>query len=203
MGKRNFSADVSGNLTRDEKGDRRRAKRRKTFVFLRGAPKVLITILIVLSGFILAKIFFLKKSHPYFFSVSPGGRESREMALGKIVFPESKDFKEYAETIKQRDIFKVIYADSRKPKNIKPPKAEKVLYSDFIKDYRLVGIMLDRVPRAIVEDLENSDTLFLSPGDSMGEAVLEEVQEDRAIFRYRNNLIELTTEYYEQENSSR
>ena len=62
---------------------------------------------------------------------------------------------------------------------------------DWVKDLKLVGILLDGEPKAVIEDLKKNETLFLSPGQSLGNAVLQEIQEGKVVFVYQGQRVEL------------
>ena len=56
---------------------------------------------------------------------------------------------------------------------------------------KVVGIFLDYDPKVIVEDLRTKQVYFLSPGESLSGAIVEEIREDTVVFRYNNQKIEM------------
>lgn len=63
--------------------------------------------------------------------------------------------------------------------------------TDLGKNLNLVGIILDEQPTAIIEDLKSKQTLFMNIGDKVNGAELNAVLEDRAVFLYNGQTIEL------------
>ena len=60
------------------------------------------------------------------------------------------------------------------------------------KRIKLIGILLDDDSKAIVEDLQEKQTHFLSQGESIGTIQLEAIREDKVIFDDNGKKIELT-----------
>ena len=63
---------------------------------------------------------------------------------------------------------------------------------DLTQSYKLVGIILDQSPQAIIEDIKNKQTLFLFKGEEIGGAILEKIEEGRVILLRNNQRVELT-----------
>jgi len=98
---------------------------------------------------------------------------------------------QFRQVFQERDFFAIPYSSPLQPAtpNNLPTQA---LSSGFdVSAYRLVGIVLDRKPQVVIEDLRNKQTLFLRPGESLEGAVLEEIQKDRARFLYQGQQWEL------------
>ena len=57
--------------------------------------------------------------------------------------------------------------------------------------YRLVGIIVDDNPRAVVEISNPRGVQFLSVGERLGDAVLEKIEEYAVSFRYQGQLVQL------------
>lgn len=56
---------------------------------------------------------------------------------------------------------------------------------------QLIGILLDQDPKAVVFQLSTKETSFLSKGDKISDAVLDEILEDRVIFIYNEEKVEM------------
>ncbi len=103
---------------------------------------------------------------------------------------EEKSYDFYAQTIGKRDIF-----------NLAPPAAsvpavqvsveQKQQAVEFVRNLKLVGIVLDKTPLAIIENLQTQDTIFLNKGGKLGDAVLEDIQEDKIVMKYKGQRIEI------------
>ena len=120
--------------------------------------------------------------------------QTSEGVSPKIILPEAKPFDNYADVIRSRDIFSIAQPGGKSlaenPNNI--PQASFATTQDWIKNLKLVGILMDREPQAVIEDLQKNETVFLSHGQQLDEAVLEEIQEGKVIFLYQGHRIELT-----------
>lgn len=62
---------------------------------------------------------------------------------------------------------------------------------DFSQMYRIAGIVLGDEPMAIVENIQSSTTVFLTVGDSLDNAVVKEIQQDRVILEIDGKIVEL------------
>ena len=86
------------------------------------------------------------------------------------------DFGAYADVFKKRDFFENPLAQQSKGNqavNVVKQNPDVNLNTQ----YKLVGIILDGRPQAIVEDLIKKETLFLSVDDKLGDAVLKEIKD--------------------------
>lgn len=97
----------------------------------------------------------------------------------------SGDFSEYENIFRRRNIFEAGSARSPLASEDSPTGF------DLSGRYRLVGLIVDQHPQIIVEDQTTNETTFLKPGDSLEGAVLEEIQDGRALFVYNGQRMEL------------
>ena len=51
--------------------------------------------------------------------------------------------------------------------------------------------MLDQDPKAILEDIKSQQTFFVSEGEEVMGATLKQIQEDKLIFIYNGQRVEL------------
>ena len=105
----------------------------------------------------------------------------------KISFSEKKPFSVYQEKFQQRDIFQ---APWDKPKEDAAQEASSS--TDLSKQLKLIGVLLDKDSRAIIENVQTKETVFLSVGQDIEGATLEEIKEGKAIFRINDQRVELT-----------
>lgn len=63
--------------------------------------------------------------------------------------------------------------------------------AELTRQLKLVGILLDKDPKAIVENLGTQQTFFVSPGESIGNAVVSEIQQDKVILIFGQEKVEL------------
>jgi len=93
----------------------------------------------------------------------------------------------YLDGIAQRDLFT--------DKESQPPADNTMLpvaIPALEQKIKLIGILVDADSKAIVEDLQEKQTHFLSRGDSIGQVLLEEIREDKAIFMYNKTRYEMS-----------
>lgn len=102
-------------------------------------------------------------------------------------------FEDYSRIFSQREIFVMPYA-KESPGSKASPIESPIEQKAQLVDFRLRGIVLDQHPQAIVEDLANKQTLFLSPGDMVGQGTLKEVREDRIIVVIHDSSLEMLME---------
>lgn len=110
----------------------------------------------------------------------------------EIVVGEAQELKEdvrpyplYQEIIEERDIF---MSPWEKPST---GAVQNTNSTELGNQYKIVGIVVDNNPQAIIEDVLNSQTIFAYKGDSVGSAVVEEIHEGKVIFLYNNEKIEM------------
>lgn len=100
---------------------------------------------------------------------------------------EKGPFSYFEGTISRRNIFQ---APWEKNKEEVSTQIEEV--PEIRRNIKLVGIVLDDNPTAIIEDIKKGTTMFMLIGDTIYEAVLEEIQEGKVIFLQNGDRIEIT-----------
>ncbi len=115
----------------------------------------------------------------------PVAKEKKESDLS-IAAVEVRPFDSYQAVMEGRDIFQ---APWEKP--VEETPASKTSASELTKQLKLVGILLDKDPKAIVEDLSTQQTFFVSPGEQIGNAVVEEIRQDKVILIFGQEKVEL------------
>ena len=138
-------------------------------------------------SYLLTKYFSMDKRELYQWS-SGSEASKKDAPLPSVSKLETRSFSDYEGRIKQRDFFEFPWEKT----NTMAANAPANPVSDLSKQFKLVGIVLDRDPKAIIEDLRTKETLFMSKGERIGDAVLQDIQEDKAIFLYNNEKIELS-----------
>lgn len=141
-----------------------------------------------LAVFILVKYGTAKPQEIKIASVVP---EAAEPLPAAAAGEEASDltvrpFAPYQQAMEGRDIFQ---APWEKPLKEMPAAGDAA--AEWSKQLKLVGILLDEEPKAIVEDLRTQQTFFLSPGEQIGNAVVEEIREDKVILRFAQEKVEL------------
>lgn len=112
----------------------------------------------------------------------------------KAQIPQPPPFDEYANVITKRDLFELPVEESSpaiEPQAVQPAPVQ-VVQRDLSQELRLVGIVLDDQPQAVIEDIRNKETIFLRKGEQHGDIILEDVQAGKVTIRYHQELVELT-----------
>jgi len=99
---------------------------------------------------------------------------------------ETESFSYYQDALLERNLFESPW---EKPKIVKGDDSRAS--SDLQSQIKIVGIVLDDDPKAIIEDIKTKQTFFLSKGEKINGAMIEEIREDMVIFNYNNERIEL------------
>ncbi|MFA5059221.1 MAG: hypothetical protein WC676_01155 [Candidatus Omnitrophota bacterium] len=109
-----------------------------------------------------------------------------EADMVKITSQQPKPYSYYEQQLKRRDIFESpVYKSGNQ--DAKPVASS----SELTKNLRLVGIVLDEKPEAIIEDVELKETMFVHKGESVKDAVVDEIKQGKVILIYRDQKIEL------------
>jgi len=116
-------------------------------------------------------------------SLSAGAKEEWELPVAAI---EVRPFYSYKPAMESRDIFQ---APWEQPAQDIP--ASSVSSTELVKQLKLVGILLDKDPKAIVEDLGTQQTFFVSPGERIGNAIVQEILQDKVILIFGQEKVEL------------
>ena len=96
----------------------------------------------------------------------------------------------YEKSLSERSLFTTFAGEERETPPPPPQNPNPQPIEGLDKKIKLVGIVVDKEPQAIVEDLKERQTVFVSPGDRIGDAVVLEVNEDKVIFLYHDQRIE-------------
>jgi hypothetical protein len=65
-------------------------------------------------------------------------------------------------------------------------------FIDLAEKYQVVGILVDQQPQAILQDKKTKDTVFLSVGDRVDGAVIDQIVEGKIILLLNGQAVELT-----------
>lgn len=156
--------------------------------FLDVGNTILVFLSVGLAGYLAMGYFFFKKETIVVFNVD--SEVSSEVIAGEeISLPEPKPFEFYKQKIEQRDLFEIPWKKMKTTVN--RPKLKPAPTVDLSKQIKVVGIVLDADPTVIVEDLKTKQTFFLSQGESIKNALIEKIQEDKVIFKLGDDRIEM------------
>jgi len=153
--------------------------------------KFLIAAIVILFGYLIYDLRFGEKEE-IIISLEESSPEP-EVAAAVINEPtEPPPFSYYAKQIKDRDIF-----ESDQNQRITTDQLPAEIQTatppppDLTTKLKIVGVVLDKDPEVIVEDLEEQKTYFLHKGDRIREAVVNVIEEGKVILEYNNQTIEL------------
>ncbi|MDP3142762.1 MAG: hypothetical protein Q8N14_02285 [Candidatus Omnitrophota bacterium] len=147
--------------------------------------KILISIAIVLVLYISVELLFLRGSDTKLAKTTM--RSQGEDKGGAIQPSALKPYSYYSAQFDQRDIFETTpYAGS-----IAKSSTVSANLSQLTKDLKLVGVILDNNPQAIIESNTDKKTYFLRKGELINDMKLEVITESKVILSYGNEKIEL------------
>jgi len=146
--------------------------------------QLLIIVIIVLMGYVAIKVFSPQQT--LLEPIAAQEAVDREVSGMDIAAVSVKSFRIYEESIQARDLFEPLQSNLK----LDPRVMQKALPA-LHQRIKLIGILIDSDPKAIVEDLKEKQTHFLSKGESIGTVLLEDIQEDKVIFKYDNEKIEM------------
>jgi hypothetical protein len=161
---------------------------KNVFGFLNLGTRALVMASVGLVIFSAVQFFFIKDRR----ALPVGTEEVAETAqeTAPFILPPQPAFSSYAEVFAQRDLFgnpgSVAQVDEVKNEAILPSPAR-----DLSQDYKLVGILLDKNPTAVIENLQDGHTLFLPQGGNLDNGVLEQIEEGRVIINFDGQRLEL------------
>lgn len=112
-----------------------------------------------------------------------GGTEKETPVQGES---PSKPYAYYAAELEKRNIF-----GPSLPTEVQGPKGGTETLRDSLKDLTLLGIVSGKAPQAIIENKKEGKTLFVNQGDTVGLFQVEAILEDKVIFNYRGERLDL------------
>lgn len=168
---------------------RRRSFLAEPLVIFHVLSRVLVLVCVGLSLFLIWNIFIVKPALKT--NLVPGGE--RKIAEEDILLPVT-EFSSYAEILKKRDVFLPPKStEDTIAKEVVPPAAVAPDPATTLSaNYRIVGIVMDKKPQAIIEDVKNGTTLFLSQGDALGDGRIVQIGLGRVLVLLGDRKIELS-----------
>ena len=153
--------------------------------FLILTNRLLIIVCLGIFAYLLTKYFFVEKK-PMPTTLSSIEKTKEDNVSPKVIKPDVKPLAIYQQTVSARDIFELPWEKETVTESADPSTSQ-----DLSQQIKVVGIMLDRDPKAIIEEISSAQTFFMSKGEHVGNAVVEDIQEDKVIFIYNNKKVEL------------
>lgn len=151
------------------------------------STRILILISLLMVGYIVYKYLWLGSDQGF-------GRDNepivvtRGVKIDDVVIPqeEPKPFTYYQDVISERNVFQAPWDIVKKEVEIVP-----VVENDLNQKLKVVGIILDEQPTAIMEDLVSKQSVFMGIGDEIYNARLEDILEDKVVFILNGQRVEL------------
>jgi hypothetical protein len=127
-------------------------------------------------------------------SISDREKDSDEVPLEKAV-KETLKGKQASPASSIDDYQKIVEAKTifaSPGRTEKPAAMESLAAQDALKGLRLVGIITEKPPQAIIEDMQNKQTLFLGEGEMIGKMQVQQILSDRVILVYDGQSVTLS-----------
>ena len=102
----------------------------------------------------------------------------------EIQVTKPKDYEYYNKQFAKRDIFSAPAIEGG-------AEGSSVVAQQTVKDFKLVGIILDKQPQAILENSVTKETYFLNEGDKLDRIQIKEILESKVVIIYAGEEIEL------------
>ena len=163
----------------------------KLLGFLQGS---LTGLALILFGYLFYQIFLV--GHPSLaflerFEDPQNFPEAKKAVSGQDPQEESflkngRSWDEYRNQIQKRDLFKASLEEKKDSQD-----QNVVNLSQIIKDLKLVGILLDQRPQAMIKDLKTNQTMFLNQGQQIDGVTVAEILEGKVILNYQDQKTEL------------
>ena len=158
-----------------------RQKKLFSFNFFNG---LLIIIVGILVFYILFEFLFAKNGQTKISTTPVPKFEGKHMAAedNKI-----KPYSYYSSQFEKRDIFEIASSES----DIFTPGTASANIQQLIQDLKLVGVILDNNPQAIIESKTENKTYFLHRGESVRDFKVEVINESKVILSCGQEKFEL------------
>lgn len=119
--------------------------------------------------------------------LSADSRNNDRLSVKEEKTAAGKPFSYYEDIIKKRDLFKGIVLPEKKNRKTLSQTA-----SELLANYSLKGILSENNPQAIIEDKKTKQTYFLGKGDSLGEFLIEEINEGKITLDLKGQKVEMS-----------
>jgi type II secretory pathway component PulC len=149
--------------------------------------KFLIILSIISLGYIIIVGFIVKQRSADEFVASIQHQKNGSSLENPIQGGKQKPLSFYVQKFENKDLFNTSLYQTNPTSAAVVNSAEQ----NPTQSLKLVGIVLDDKPQAIIEDLNSQQTLFLHVGDSIQDAKVKQILEGKVIFQFKEEMIEL------------
>lgn len=153
--------------------------RRRDIKFLKYVNGILCVLIITAAVYLLLNVFLggprLDRLPEYAAVDKKTDRELSSDANAK--------WNELQRSMERRNIFE--------PLDLVSPSQKVAFEQEILQRIRIVGVMLDEAPKAIIEIIASGETAFVSKGDAVAGAVVTDILENKVILTYNDTKLEL------------
>ena len=159
----------------------------ETVDIIKTAGTILLGLCVLFGGIIIYKLIFVKKNLTRL-PVETLGKAHEELPAWSV--PPAKSFGDYESSFSQRDLFDKYQDRTAAPESsASTPIAPQSV--NELANLQLIGVWVDEVPQAVLQDTQTKETYFLIKGDTFKSAVVEDVQEGKITFNYQDKKIDI------------
>ena len=118
--------------------------------------------------------------------------EAKDEFINGITLAQNKPFAENENILEPRDIFRPAWIKEETFAGGTASQVPNLSSSvEVLEELKLVGIVLDKIPQAIIEDRQTRQTFFLHPGDTIKGAKISAIQAGRVNLNLGDQTLEL------------
>ena len=191
--------DQHGKPTAEKEVDKGKAASQGSFLsglkisdqdWLTRINNVLMLVVCISAVYFFAKTFWINQKQADELSFEDKGAIVEPVTQNNLAV-EQKPLDYYLSIVEKRNIFNTSFEPAAAKKEAMPTQA---IQEDPRNSLRLVGIVMDQKPQAIIEDSQSKETFFLFKGDKINEVLIEDIFENKVVLSYGGQRFELTNE---------
>ena len=135
--------------------------------------------------------------------IIPWGNDSTDLSEGHEVSDnvfestesgqDQLSFEEYEKVFSSREMFQsTVDVSSGQEKSATQQKTSVGAEERLKEKYRIVGIVIDKNPEVVFEDITTTETFFLSSGETLGEAVIQDILPGKVVLAVGDSTVIMT-----------
>jgi type II secretory pathway component PulC len=140
----------------------------------------------VIGGLALLGIKYFKQKDAVNLESIVNEKVKSKIADDRAAKADIQPFEFYSAEVLKKDLFQLPWEQNTDNIDVTQTSSSAVLQSLL-----LTGIVLDKDPKAVIEDPKSGQTYFLSVGDEINGAKVQKIEPDRVLFEYGGETIEL------------
>ncbi len=143
---------------------------------------ILFFLVIAFLGYVVFELFFFREGNTKYLQTAKEAASKTETKDTLAQVSPTLDY--YTSQVNKRDIFRPVLGQDQ-------ATGSAATQNEQVSNLRLAGIILDKQPQAIIEDIKLKKTYFLYRGDYIGDIKVEEILESKVILSYAGEKFEL------------